>query len=217
MRSRRGGICMLVAPILPKHYLRGRFQHLMWQERGTFVFFFSFSRTRSRARLNSSRSGGGGGGSTNSGGSGQQLGSLGGCSLQLFLGTRRVGLQAGCGLSLGSRRTGPQPLKRACTNLVEVAHDSRQALVVEVWLRGCDAGPGGVESDLIQAILLCRGRPGLLVNTVHGEVGRSELFSMDGWWLGRSRDAGKQGPGPGGKTGRKEAQKETVATAERAS
>ncbi len=163
---------MLVAPIVPKHYLCGRFQHLMWQERGTFVVFFSLG-TRPRTRLNESSSSGGGGG-TNSGGSGQQLGSLGGCSLQQFLGTQRVGLQAGCRLSPRLKRNGPQPLKRACTNLVEVAHDSRQALVVEVWLRGCDAGPGGVDSDLIQAIILCRGRPALLVNTVHGEGGRSE-------------------------------------------
>lgn len=164
----------MLQTILPKSCHCSRSQHLMCQEGGAFA-----GRTRRRDRLDRS---------------GRQLNQC--CSLQLGLETRYIGLQVGRGLPAGPERTGPQPLKRACTNLVEVAHDSRQPLVMEVRLWSCNAGPRRVDPDLIQsAVIFCRGRPAALVNTVHGDDG--ELFS---WRLREKQGCGKADAGMGGKT-----------------
>ena len=128
--------------------------------------------------------------------SGWQLGQC--CSLQLRLNTRYVGLQGGSGLSVCAGRTGPKPLKRACTNLVEVAHDSRQSLVVKVWLRSGNAGAWRVDPDLIQSVILRRGRPAMLVNTVHGD-------DVVSYFRGGSEEAGmrENGTGSGREDGKK--------------
>ena len=139
--------------------------------------------------------------------SGWQLGQC--CSLQLRLNTRCVGLQGGSGLSVCPERTGPKPLKRACTNLVEVAHDSRQSLVVEVGLWSGNTGPWRVDPDLVQSVLLRRGRPASLVNTVHGD-------GVVSYFRGGSEEAGMRENGTGsGREDGKKGRQETVATAER--